>query len=78
MTDKPTVVNSVNNADDSRCVDIFRRSDGSFGFDEFRRDAEDTRGWFPIGGHREQRWESEAAAWAAALDRVAWLKETSS
>jgi hypothetical protein len=77
MSEKPLVVRSVNNADANRCVDVFRRPDGSYGFEEFRRDAEDGRGWFPIGGHKEVRWDSEAAAWTAALERVTWLSEAS-
>ena len=73
MSAKPLVVKSVNNDDASRCVDVFRRPDGSYGFEEFRRDAEDGRGWFPVGGYRDKAWESEEAAWAEALERVAWL-----
>lgn len=77
MPEKPLVLHSVNNPDGSHCVDLFRRPDGSFGFEEYRRDAEDGRGWFPIGGHKEMRWDSEVAAWTAALEKVIWLGETS-
>jgi hypothetical protein len=31
-----------------RCVDIFSRPDGTFGFEEFRRDPEDMGAWTPI------------------------------
>jgi len=31
-----------------RCVDIFKRPDGTFGFEEFRRDSEDMGSWTPI------------------------------
>ena len=31
-----------------RCVDIFSRPDGTFGFEEFRRDPEDMGAWTPV------------------------------
>ena len=43
------VLRSINDEDASRCVDIFLRPDGSIGFEEYRRDVEDGRGWFPVG-----------------------------
>ena len=42
------VLASWESADRFRCVDIFRRPDGSFGFDEFRRDPEDMGAWTPV------------------------------
>ena len=68
-----TVLKSVNTPDGGRCVDIFRRPDGSYGFEEFRRDVEDPSGWFGIGGHRELRFKSEAEAGAAAASAVPWF-----
>ena len=38
------VVQSFNLDGGSRCVDVFLRPDGSFGFEEYRREAEDLRG----------------------------------
>ena len=43
------VVQSYNLEGNTVCVDIFMRADGTYGFDEFRRDPEDGRGWFSIG-----------------------------
>lgn len=57
------------------CVDIFMRPDGTFGFDEYRREAEDTRGWFGIGHHAGRVFATEAAALDAARRSVAWLDE---
>lgn len=37
------VVQSFNLERDIVCVDIFMRTDGTYGFDEFRRDPEDGR-----------------------------------
>ncbi len=46
---KNRVLRSIETQEGERCVDFFIRPDGSFGFEEYRRDAEDRRGWFPIG-----------------------------
>lgn len=67
------VLASINGAGNDRCVDIFRRRDGTFGFEKFRRDVEDARGWFPIGGHSARVFANEAAARAEALHSVEWL-----
>ena len=72
---KSLVVDSINAPDGGRCVDIFRRADGSFGFEEYRRDIEDQRGWFPIGGHAEARFDSAEAAMRAARTHVTWLPD---
>lgn len=67
------VVASIENDDANRCVDLFRRPDGSFGFEEFRRDPEDAGTWTPVAYFSAARLESEAAALAAARRVVAWL-----
>jgi hypothetical protein len=41
------VLDSVETPDGGRCVKIFRRGGGTFGFEVYRRDAEDLSGWFP-------------------------------
>ncbi|MFM9846963.1 MAG: hypothetical protein ACKVP3_07365 [Hyphomicrobiaceae bacterium] len=75
MRAKNLVVKSINAAGDDRCVDIFRRPDDTFGFEEYRRDVEDQRGWFAIGFYSSKPFDSEAAAQAAALAAVSWLRE---
>ena len=67
------VMRSINEAGACRCVDVFRRPDGSFGFEEFRRDAEDGRGWFAIGGFAASVFGNEDSALAAARRAVPWL-----
>jgi hypothetical protein len=56
-----------------RCVDIFARPDGTFGFEEFRRDPEDGGTWTPIAFYSGQDYGTEAEALAAARARVPWL-----
>ncbi|MBS0247927.1 MAG: hypothetical protein JSR61_15035 [Proteobacteria bacterium] len=68
------VLRSINDHGADRCVDIFRRPDGTVGFEEFRRDAEDMRGWFAIGGYSGRVFAAEPDALAAALGQIAWLE----
>ena len=68
------VVQSINDGDGLRCVDVFRRPDETFGFEEYRREAEDPRGWTAIGGYDLARFQTAETALAAARERVAWLK----
>ncbi len=74
--EKNRVLRSIETPDGGRCVDFFIRPDGSFGFEEYRRDTEDARGWFPIGFHAEKVFSSEDEAEDKALTAVSWLKET--
>src|SRR5215218_5249856 len=43
-----------------RCVDIFERPDGTFGFEEFRSDPEDMGRWTPIAYHSNRQFATEA------------------
>ena len=67
------VTRSIETPEGGRCVDLFHRPDGSFGFEEYRRDPEDGSGWFPIGFHAEAVFATEAAALTEARQRVDWL-----
>ncbi len=69
------VLRSISAPDGGRCVDLFARPDASFGFEEYRRDGEDPRGWYPIGAYAAGVYPTEAAALRAALVRVDWLRE---
>jgi hypothetical protein len=64
---------SIETPDGGRCVDLFRRHDGSFGFEEYRRDPEDGSGWYPVGRHAGAIFASEAGALAEARRLVGWL-----
>lgn len=69
------VLRSIETPDGNRCVDLFVRPDGSFGFEEYRREPEDTRGWHPIGFYADQTFPTEEAALKAARVNVAWLTD---
>ena len=75
MRTKNLVVRSINAAGEDRCVDIFRRPDDTFGFEEYRRDVEDQRGWFAIGFYGSKTFETEVAALTAALAAISWLQQ---
>lgn len=68
------VLQSIETADGDRCVDIFRRGDGTYGFEGYRRDAEDTRGWYRVTQFGAQSFDSEAAAATAAQAAFPWLE----
>ncbi len=72
--DLGTVVLSLNATGEALCVDFFKTDDGSFGFEEYRRDAETAEGWFPIGFFSDLRFQTLDQAKSDAMGRVAWLE----
>ncbi len=75
MAHKNKVVYSFNMQGELRCVDVFQRTDGSYGFEEYRRDPEDGRGWFAVGHFGEKQFSSPADALVEAEGKVPWLAE---
>lgn len=69
------VMLSINGHDHASCVDFFVRPDGTFGFEEYRRDVEDARGWFPIGNYSARTFPTELDALKAAKIQIIWLAE---
>ena len=72
---KQFVVRSINNSDESRCVDIFQREDNSFGFEEYRRDSETNEGWYKVGFFGDSIFSSEDETYKNAFKNVFWLNE---
>jgi len=70
-----TVWASLQTTQTDRCVDFFSRPDGTFGFEEFRRDAEDMGVWTPIAYFSATTYRSQPDAVAAARRLVTWLGE---
>ena len=66
------VLNSIQNDAGDHCVDVFQREDGSFGFEEYRRDAEDAR-WFSLQRYAGSTFASAESALAKARAVVPWL-----
>jgi hypothetical protein len=68
-----TVLASLQTFEADRCVDIFARPNGTFGFEEFRRDSEDMGVWTPIQYFSSMEYPTESSALEAAKRCVAWL-----
>jgi hypothetical protein len=65
-----TVLVSHQTSEADRCVDIFWRPEGSFGFEELRRDPEDTGAWTPIAFFSGREFSTEDEATVAAKQAV--------
>jgi hypothetical protein len=70
------VLASVENSEHDRCVDIFSRPDGSFGFEEFRRDVEDRGQWTPVQYYSGVAYFSPAEMLDTAERCVPWLADS--
>lgn len=70
---KPVLRRSIENDDGRLCVDIFERADATFGFEEWRRDAEDSGRWRRIGHFGDRVFADRAEALAAAQAAIPWL-----
>ena len=68
------VVDSVSSEDNQYCVDFFERDDGTFGFEEYRRDIEDYNQWFKIGCFDTLLFTTKKDAVEAAVKYLIWLK----
>lgn len=72
MADK--VLASLANSHGDYCVDIFARANGTFGFEEYRRDPEDGGRWTCLHRYSDQVFTSEESAVIQAKASVPWLK----
>ena len=73
---RPFVTRSISSDEGLRCVDIFRRADNSFGFEEYRKDPEANEGWFRIGFFEEvTKFASEDEAFDEACEMIPWLNK---
>jgi hypothetical protein len=72
--DKSWMVLASHQTDEAnRCVDIFSRPDGTYGFEEFRRDPEDMGAWTPVRYFSGRAYPTEIDAVEAARSAVSWL-----
>jgi hypothetical protein len=66
---------SIENREHDRCVDFFSRPDGTFGFEEFRRDPEDGGSWTPVQYYSGAAFAAADDAYDAAERVVPWLAQ---
>ena len=72
--DKSWLVLTSHQTDEgNRCVDIFSRTNGTFGFEEFRRDPEDLGVWTPISYFSGHEYPTEEEGIESAKRAVPWL-----
>ncbi|MEJ3653109.1 hypothetical protein WEH80_09000 [Actinomycetes bacterium KLBMP 9759] len=69
------VVRNRESDDGTLCVDVFERSDGTFGFEHFRRDVEDGGAWTSVGGYSGRVFDSAQSADDAAHALITWLTQ---
>ncbi|MFT5573664.1 MAG: hypothetical protein ACI9FR_002599 [Cryomorphaceae bacterium] len=67
------VLQSLHNLTQDQCVDVFVRADGSFGYDEYRRDYEDSGGWFSLNRYSHLVFDTQANACKHAQEIVTWV-----
>jgi hypothetical protein len=68
------VVASHETPERDRCVDVFSRPDGTWGFEEFRKDPEDMGAWTPLSYFSGREYPNEAGAVDAAKQAIPWLR----
>ena len=69
------VVATMHSDDGARCVKIVKRADGTFGFDEYRRDPEDAGGWTFVRNAAQAIYPTQDQAAAAARADLGWLRD---
>ena len=69
------VIDSIENPEKDHCVDIFVRDDGSYGFEEWRRDSEDPGNWYRARYYSKAVYAAADQARAAARLKVEWYGE---
>ena len=72
-SNRSKVLASLEDADGFRCVDIFQRSDLTFGFKEFRRDPEDGGVWTLVGDFSHRSFGTTDEAFRAAAESIIWF-----
>lgn len=69
------VLHSVEAEDGLRCIDFYRLKDSAILWDEWRRDPEDTRGWYPTGRRSAKGFDTKSNALASAIRTIEWLAD---
>ena len=73
-----TAIHSLESPDGKECIDVFRRPDATFGFEKYRRDVEDCRGWFPTEYFSGVVFNTAMEALLEAQKHVLWLNHVES
>jgi hypothetical protein len=68
------IVKTINDRDRKRRVEIYKRSDGSFGFAEWQFGTEE-QSWYPVGRYSHAIIDTLENAEKEARSRVRWLAD---
>ena len=68
-----TVLASLETQDGSECVDVFVREDGTYGFEQYRREYDGAGQWQDLGKYSQLVFASASEALAGAKQHVPWL-----
>jgi hypothetical protein len=71
-----TVLESYETDEEDYSVDIFERPDGTFGFEQYRKDPEDMGAWTDISYFSDRSFATQTDALDAARHAVHWLGDT--
>ena len=69
------VIQSINNDESNLCIDFFTRNNGTFGYEEYRKDPENTSDWYKIGYFTYKIFSSKDEAYNDALKTISWLNK---
>jgi len=72
-TSNRKVIESLHNQEADRCVDVFAHADGTFGYEEYRRDHEDGGRWHSLQRYSSLKFATADEARSQALSGVDWL-----
>ena len=68
------MLDSIETESGDFCVDFFQREDGSFGFEPFRRDVEDSGKWTGIHYYSSLSYFTLGQAQEIAVEKISWLQ----
>lgn len=74
MSAMPNIKITFLKSDGTRKVEVFQRTDNTFGFEELKF-GEQEKAWFPVGKYSFAFIDSLESAVKEAKGRVAWLSE---
>jgi hypothetical protein len=69
------VLASLEDAEGTQCVDIFRREDGTFGFEQFRGELDGSSRWQSLHRYSHLIFASGEQALRSAQGAVPWLDQ---
>jgi hypothetical protein len=71
-----TVLASLESEDGAQCVDFFVRKDGTFGFEQYRREYDSCSRWQSLSKYSQLSFASGQEALRAAKQYVSWLSQS--